>query len=127
MKYKEKISELINDSEKGSFPLMGMICSLSWILAVDAETRMRQEYPHVVGKKIKAKAQNKVTLPDVLNVLSGFDFSRSTAQALQGMDFMKWFLEKDMGDDTRLWYTLEKIKPLWNEYAIMHNNKEDKK
>lgn len=125
MTYRENLEEMVKDTNVLSFCLCSFIQTLCVILVLDSQARMTYAYPETgLGRTSEPKDYRAVTVSDVVAVLSGDEWSRNMAQTLHFQRFLSWLMEKDMGEDTACWYSLEKVSPLWNEFVDICNGAE---
>lgn len=126
MTYREKFEEMVKDTSVLSFCLCSFIQTLCVILVLDSQVRMTDAYPAIgFGRRTsEPKDYSAVTVSDVVAVLSGDEWTRNMTQTLHFQRFLSWLMEKDMGEDTACWYSLEKVSPLWNEFVDICNGAE---
>ena len=130
-----KIKECICDSTEKIEKINGLPICLAWflqnmagILVLDADMRMKMDYPtsYMGNDKIGGgKGKKNPKAIDYIKVLHGYDVLRNTAQFAQLQTFLEWFMEQDEpqpnwedeNEEGIMWYDHAFLVEKWNECA----------
>jgi hypothetical protein len=138
MTYREAIKESLDtikfSEEEGGGEILPitahlLVMNMSAHLVYFADKLLKTNYPTANIDLGGGKAKKKVTLIDIIKVLSQNDFMRSTTLGTQFNGFLTWILDQEVNTDydfenDSVWYDYVNIGKKWNEYASMKMKKE---
>lgn len=138
MTYREAIKESLDtikfSEEEGggeTLPITAhlLVMNMSALLVYCADKLLKTNYPTANIDLGGGKAKKKVTLIDIIKVLSQNDFMRSITLGTQFNGFLTWILDQEVNTDydfenDSVWYDYVNIGKKWNEYASMKMKEE---